>query len=488
MRRAMLVGLLLLACGPVGPNSAAVPPPVMQAQPAQPLPDGTRLVVTEPSPMMWNLYNGPRRISPENPPRNGSFTGSVLVPGTEVEVDFSESGIRPEFERAQAESGPMPWLHIRIISSPAPVHAFRRGWVHQDTLAQNTTPRDAPAASASVLRPSLLCTREPVRSSASCLDFVPAATSVQVLDCSPRRAHVRYYRADGRFAHGYVMRSQLSEGACQGVPPPRDPASARSAEPGAPQRPPAPVAEEDQALPSTPMEIYSSRAYLCDTAEAARTGRSCPGGHVLARGEPVKVFGDLPTDGAWRCEVGKGADAQQGYIAAEAVNDYPNIEALDENSRQLASVPDAQRLVPSSLRIEQLLNSPDKERLQGKVLQTRLQRNDIYAVLITDDEYSFLVDLSGAPLRFTFRSEEFTKLVRTGSKSYRCTAQFCDPLMFNARFTGRIYESVDERGRPKRYPLFEVEGLADRFGFYPADGLVRAPGSGKSSKSRSRGR
>jgi hypothetical protein len=236
------------------------------------------------------------------------------------------------------------------------------------------------------------------------------------------------------------------------------------------------------------MEIYSSRAYLCDTAEAARTGRSCPGGHVLARGEPVKVFGDLPTDGAWRCEVGKGADAQQGYIAAEAVNDYPNIEALDENSRQLASVPDAQRLEPSSLRIEQLLNSPDKERLQGKVLQTRLQRNDIYAVLITDDEYSFLVDLSGAPLRFTFRSEEFTKLVRTGSKTYRCTAQFCDPLMFNARFTGRIYESVDERGRPKRYPLFEVEGLADRFGFYPADGLVRAPGSGKSSKSRSRGR
>lgn len=37
-----------------------------------------------------------------------------------------------------------------------------------------------------------------------------------------------------------------------------------------------------------------------------------------------------------------------------------------------------------------------KERLRGNVLQARLQRNDIYAVLITGDEYSFLIDLSGA--------------------------------------------------------------------------------------------
>ena len=481
------VALPNVACGPAATGSGADPEPQTVSPPTPPPPDGTPLVVIELAPLMSDLRNGPRRLRPEEVPHSSGFSGNALVPGTEVVVDFSSPAVMNEFQRAHSQAGPMPWLHVRIVSSPHGALKEKSGWVHRDMLGQSAAKSDKPADSASVLRPSLLCSNEQIRQRIRCWQIVQAETSVQVIDCSPRRAHVRYVQRDGRFVHGYVIRSQLSEGACQGAPPTVDPECTPGSGPGGAQRPTIPAGEECKAAPSTAMEVYTSRAYLCDTPEEARTGRACPGGQVLARGDAIRVLGDPLSDGVWRAEVGDGAEAQKGYIAADAVNDYPNIDSVFDYAKSLASVPAAQRLEFGALRYEQLLNSPDKEALQGKVLQARLARSDIHGVQINDDEYSFLVDLGSgrAALRFTFRSEEFTKLVRVKRKTYRCDEMFCDPLHFNARFTGRVYDTQDERGRSLRFPLFEVEGLADRFGFYPADGLAPAPRPGKRSKSRS---
>ena len=49
---------------------------------------------------------------------------------------------------------------------------------------------------------------------------------------------------------------------------------------------------------------------------------------MLARGDAIRVLGDPLSDGVWRAEVGDGAEAQKGYIAADAVNDYPNIDSV----------------------------------------------------------------------------------------------------------------------------------------------------------------
>ena len=481
-----IVALPIGACGPAATGSGADPEPQTPSPATQAFPDGTPLFVTELAPLMSDLRSGPRRLKPEEVPESSGFSGNALVPGTEVVVDFSSPAVMNEFQRAHSQAGPMPWLHVRIVSSPHGALKDKRGWVHRDMLSQSATASDKPAASASVLRQSLLCSSEQIRQKNRCWQLVQAETSVQVIACSPRRAHVGYVQRDGRFAHGYVIRTQLSDGACQGAPHTAEPECTRSSGSDGAPRPTDLADEQCKAAPSIAMEVYTSQAYLCGTPEEARTRRACRGGEVLARGDTIRVLGDPLSDGVWRAEVSSGAEAQQGYIAAEAVNDYPNIDAVFDNAKLLAKIPAAQRLEFGALQYEQLLNSPDKEALQGKVMQLQLARSDIRGVQLKDDEYSFLVDLgsNSATLRFTFRSEEFTKLIRAQRKTYRCSEMFCDPLLFNARFTGRVYDTQDERGRSQRFPLFEVEGLADRFGFYPADGLPPAPRPGKRSKSR----
>jgi hypothetical protein len=486
MHRATAAGLALLCSGLLSSTLLPDLVPKAQAQLAARPPDGTRMVVIEPSVVSADLSN-PQKIDPADAHRHAVFAGWIMAPGVEVElVEHTDPIVASAYRQAPMAVYGNPWIYVRVVSSLVPAQIGRKGWVHKDTLSLNTAPRPLWVMGARALRPSLVCDEEPVRPSTACSFHAPANTMVQVSACSPRRAHVRFFAKDGRYIQGYVLRSQLSEGACQGAPPAIDPEIERTRRQGHPGLTLEQQEEHRQALLSTSMEIYAAQAYVCDTSAAARTGGACPGGLVLARGDRLRVFGDMPVDGVWRCEVGRKNNKTMGFIAAAAVNDFPSTEDEEPNRKRMRVIPDAERLILRQLRIEDLLNSPEKDQLKGKILVLRLGSSELYDLDADGGVLSFMIDVSEAPMRFVFRSRQLAELWASGRKSYSCSRLFCDSIAFNARFTAKSFDTVDADGNLRRSPVYEILEMADRFGYYSADAEEQKRGKAAAKVSRGR--
>ena len=210
--------------------------------------------------------------------------------------------------------------------------------------------------------------------------------------------------------------------------------------------------------------------WLCPTADAARAGGRCEGGHRVLRNRDVTVIGLEPVDGVWRTERSNDQGAQPMFVAAAAVNELPDLAEQD------ALVADLDRRYPASKRIPlrtvtfaNLVDEPAAFR--GRVLVLRQPSGDMTNKDFAHGKLVFTLPIPvttgsrwAALAQFEMKSPKLVADFKAGTRSYRCGPTYCDEFVIVATLTGRTVDRVDELGQVHRLPVFEISELGDRYG------------------------
>jgi hypothetical protein len=220
----------------------------------------------------------------------------------------------------------------------------------------------------------------------------------------------------------------------------------------------------------TDQYIVAEHAWLCATAEQASAKSACPGGQEFAHNRMVTTIGQDPQGGIWPVAIYDAQGEHRLYVAADAVNELPDLKALDAFATEVQQrYPDAKRIPLRAISFANLIEQP--QAFKGRLLVVRQplagMSNQDYAA----GAFSFTLPIPvttgsrwNALAQFELRNGQISSEFHQGMRSYSCGRKYCDDFIIVAELTGKTVDRVDEFGSVHRLPVFAIHELADRFG------------------------
>ncbi|MBK9030782.1 MAG: hypothetical protein IPL61_05485 [Myxococcales bacterium] len=228
--------------------------------------------------------------------------------------------------------------------------------------------------------------------------------------------------------------------------------------------------EAAQANARVDRYVIADEVWLCPTAEAARAGGPCAGGHHVLHNRDVTVIGQAATDGVWRTEIWDAQGAHPLFVADAALGELPELTALDQLAADLdRRYPDARRIPVATVTLANLIEAPRS--FKGRYLVLRQPSGSMTNKDFTGDRFVFTIPIAvsstsrwSALAQFELTNRALVADFKAGDRSYRCGASYCDEFLIVATLTGRTVERLDDLGHVHRLPVFEIKELGDRFG------------------------
>jgi len=229
-------------------------------------------------------------------------------------------------------------------------------------------------------------------------------------------------------------------------------------------------AEAAQANARSDRYVVADEVWLCPTAEAARAGKRCDGGHRVAHNRDVTVIGQAPDDGVWRTEIWDADGAHPLFVVDAALNELPDLSGLDRLAADVdRRYPDRKRIPLRAVTFANLIESPGS--FKGRYLVLRQPSGGMTNKDFSGDRFTFTIPIPvstgsrwNALAQFELASRVIVDDFKAGDRSYRCGPSYCDDFVIVATLTGRTVDRVDDLGQVHRLPVFRVELLGDRYG------------------------
>lgn len=227
-----------------------------------------------------------------------------------------------------------------------------------------------------------------------------------------------------------------------------------------------------QANARTDKFVVTDRTWLCPTERGALAKTRCDGGIEVKKNRPVQVIGQAPKDGVWPAAYWDAQGEHRLFVAASAINELPDTQALDAFADDVARrYPEARRIPLRSMTFANLIEQP--RAYQGRYLVIRQPSRDMTNKDFAHGTFTFTIPIpvtTGsrwlALAQFELANDELVADFERGGRSYQCGPKYCDEFVIVAVLTGRTVDRVDELGTVRRLPVFAVRELGDRYGAY----------------------
>lgn len=220
--------------------------------------------------------------------------------------------------------------------------------------------------------------------------------------------------------------------------------------------------------------VTADRAWACPDAAAALRNGECQGGKRYVRNQAIVVIGQ-PANGLYRTSQFTAAGEQRHFILATAVNELPDLAALESSARTIAvRYPATKQIPPRNRGYVDFIEQP--KAFDGRYLVFQQPTQGITCTDAPGGKFSCTIPVPeragsqrNSLAQFDFHNQKVASDFRNGVRSYRCGAGYCDQLVIVARLTGKSVDRVTRAGYTMKLPLFEVVELADRFGHFTRD-------------------
>jgi hypothetical protein len=227
---------------------------------------------------------------------------------------------------------------------------------------------------------------------------------------------------------------------------------------------------EAQKLKRTDMFVVAPEAWLCAVAADANQNKSCEGGKRYRHNQTIAVIGTGAEAGLWPSEFWDAKGAHRGFVLASALNELPDITALDGFTRDVDQrYPEAKRIPIRAVNYEDMIAQP--KAYQGRYLVIRQNSRSMTNKDFSDGMFSFTIPIptemgGGLPAlaQFEFRNRGLITEFEAGERTYECGPSYCDEFVIVAELTGRTVDRPDKLGNVRRLPVFSVLELGDRYG------------------------
>lgn len=227
-----------------------------------------------------------------------------------------------------------------------------------------------------------------------------------------------------------------------------------------------------QAMAHTGKYVAHDRAWVCPTEQGALSGAACDGGLEYVKNRDLMVVGQAPANGVWPVATYDKTGEHRMYIAADAVNELPDVAALQAYAEDVdRRYPESRRIPASAVNFVDLLTHPKS--YAGHYLVFRPSANTMSNMDFADGTFSFTIPVpvrSGsewdALAQFEIHHRTLTEEFHAGHRGYSCGTTYCDVFVIVAELTDRTVQRIDEHGYTHTLPVFTIKELGDRFGSY----------------------